>query len=67
MLPLRTTDTRSEDEIIAAVAAGHELAGMPLTADDIAALRRLDRGESTFEEEKARALAELFARSDTNR
>ncbi|NLE79451.1 MAG: antitoxin VbhA family protein [Rhodococcus sp.] len=62
-----TTGTRSEDEVLAAVAAGHEMAGMPLTADDVAALRRVERGESTTEDEVARARAELLAHRDVNR
>lgn len=62
-----TTGTRSEAEIIAAVAAGHEMAGMPLTADDVAALRRVERGESTTEKEVARARAELFAHRHVSR
>ncbi|WP_137872714.1 antitoxin VbhA family protein [Rhodococcus sp. Q] len=61
-----TAGARSEDEVIAAVAAGHKMAGMPLTADDVAALRRVERGESTTEEEVARARAELFAHRDTS-
>ncbi|WP_207844036.1 hypothetical protein [Williamsia soli] len=55
------TTTRTEEQILAAVAAGHEMAGMPLTDGDVAALRRLSRGESTVEQERDRVLAEIKA------
>ncbi len=55
------TTTRTDEQIIAAVAAGHEMAGMPLEPSDVEALRRLHRGESTVADERARILAEIEA------
>lgn len=59
---MATTTTRTEEQVLAAVAAGHEMAGMPLTAADEAAVRRVARGESTGDEEVARLLAEIRSR-----
>lgn len=53
--------TRTEDQVLAAASAGHEMAGMPPTADDIAAARRLLRRESTVDQERDRVLAEIKA------
>lgn len=53
------TTTRTEDQIIAAATAGHEMAGMPPTADDIAAARRVLRGETTVEQEREAVLEEI--------
>lgn len=61
----RTTDTRTEDEIIAAVTAGHVMAGMPPTDEDIAAVRRVIRGESTVEEELAQFRGTLRSGKNT--
>lgn len=54
--------TPGDDELLAAVAAGHEMAGMPLTARDEAAARRVLRGETTSTEEADRLYAEIVAR-----
>jgi hypothetical protein len=59
---MATTTTRTEEQVLAAVAAGHEMAGMPLTEADEAAVRRVARGESTGDEEVARLLAEIRSR-----
>lgn len=56
---MATTTTRTEEQIVAAVAAGHEMAGMPLTAANEAAVRRVVRGETTGDQEVATLLAEL--------
>lgn len=58
----RTTDTRTEDEILAAATAGHVMAGMPPTDEDVAAARRVLRGETTAEQEAAQLLAEFRRR-----
>ncbi|MFC9982802.1 hypothetical protein [Gordonia sp. NPDC127522] len=42
---------RTEDEILAAVTAGHVMAGMPPTAADVDAARRVLRGRSTVDQE----------------
>ncbi|WP_045825022.1 hypothetical protein [Williamsia herbipolensis] len=55
------TTTRTDEQIIAAVAAGHEMAGMPLDASDVAALRRRHNGETSVADERARILAEIEA------
>ena len=52
---------RSEEQILAAVAAGHEMAGMPLESSDVEAMQRLSRGESSVADERARILAEIEA------
>lgn len=51
----------TEEQAIAGMIAGHRMAGMPPTGDDIAAARRAFRGESTAEEEVARVLAQIEA------
>ncbi|MBE7190626.1 hypothetical protein [Jatrophihabitans endophyticus] len=58
------TRVRSEAEILAAVEAGHEMAGMVLTDADRAAGLRVLRGESTPEQEAAAMLAELRSRHE---
>lgn len=58
--------TRTEDEMFAAVAAGHEMAGMPLTDDDEAVVRRVLRGETTAAREIA-ALDEKYRQRKRNR
>ncbi|MFT4086294.1 MAG: antitoxin VbhA family protein [Gordonia sp. (in: high G+C Gram-positive bacteria)] len=50
-----------EDEAIAGAIAGHCMAGMPPTEEDIAAARRVFRGETTAEEERDRIYAEIVA------
>lgn len=59
---------KSVEEIIVEINAGHRMAGMPLTDDDIAVIRRIDAGETTTEEELRRLLHELTdqARDATN-
>lgn len=52
---------RTEDEAIAGMVAGHRMAGMEPTAEDIAAVRRVLRGETTVEEESAWFIAEIVA------
>ncbi|ORM35555.1 hypothetical protein BFL43_09210 [Williamsia sp. 1135] len=54
--------TRTEEQLLAAVAAGHEMAGMPLTEADEAAVRRVVRGETTGDDEVARLLAAIRSR-----
>lgn len=54
--------TRTDDETIAAIAAGHEMAGMAMSADGEAAARRILRGEATADEEVA-ALRARFRRT----
>ncbi|MGC4933194.1 hypothetical protein ACLQ3C_05880 [Gordonia sp. DT30] len=54
--------THTEEEMPAAVAAGHEMAGMALTDRDEAAVRRVLRGETTATEEADRLAAEIIAR-----
>jgi len=61
MTGLRTSVAYTEDQAIAGMIAGHRMAGMNPTADDIAAARRGYRGESTPEQEVARVLAEIEA------
>lgn len=56
---------RPVEQIIAAVDAGHTMAGMPLTEDDKDAIRRIDRGESTIEDERQRILDEIVADRDS--
>lgn len=58
---MATTTTRTEDQILAAAAAGHEMAGMAPTEGDIAAARRILRQETTIEQERDRVLAEIKA------
>lgn len=53
--------TRPLDQVIAAIDAGHTMAQMPLTDDDKAAIARVDRGETTIAQERARILDELAA------
>ncbi|MFT4043034.1 MAG: antitoxin VbhA family protein [Gordonia sp. (in: high G+C Gram-positive bacteria)] len=43
--------TRTDDETIAAIVAGHDMAGMAMSADGEAAARRILRGETTADEE----------------
>ena len=50
---------RTEDEILAAATAGHIMAGMPPTAADIDAARRVLRGQSSVEEELTQLRDEL--------
>lgn len=52
---------RGDEQIIAAVTAGHIRAGMPPTEGGIAALRRVSRGETTTEQELDRVEAEICA------
>ncbi len=47
------------DKTIAAIAAGHRMADMPLTGDDQEALRRIAAGETTIEQERDRLIAQL--------
>ncbi|MGC5247617.1 hypothetical protein ACPXB3_11905 [Gordonia sp. DT219] len=58
---------RSTEQIIAAIDAGHTMAGMPLTDADKAAITRIDRGETTIEEEHDRMLAEFAAERASQR
>ncbi|OBA65111.1 hypothetical protein A5777_21350 [Gordonia sp. 852002-10350_SCH5691597] len=48
---MTTPHGRTEDEILAAATAGHIMAGMPPTAVDIDAARRVLRGHTSVEEE----------------
>lgn len=50
---------RTEEQILAAVAAGHEMDSMALTDDDRAAVRRIARGETTGNDEVATLLAAI--------
>lgn len=59
------TATRPVEHVIAAIDAGHRMASMPLTADDIAALRRVDAGETTTAEELRLLLDDLTDGSAT--
>ncbi|MCA9835176.1 MAG: antitoxin VbhA family protein [Thermomicrobiales bacterium] len=61
MAELDTSTAYTEEQAIAGMIAGHRMAGMPPTEDDIAAARRVFRGESTPEEENARLLAQIVA------
>ena len=54
--------TRTEDEVLAAATAGHVMAGMPPTAADVDAARRVLRGESSVEEELAQMRDEFRRR-----
>ncbi|MFT4398089.1 hypothetical protein ACLTEW_24500 [Gordonia lacunae] len=54
--------TRTEDEVLAAATAGHVMAGMPPTTDDVDAARRVLRGQSTVEEELAQLRDEFRRR-----
>ena len=60
-MAVMATRVRSTDEMLAAVEAGHEMAGMPLTEDDRAAAARVLRGETTADEEVAAMLAQFRA------
>ena len=51
--------TRTEDEILAAATAGHIMAGMPPTAGDVDAARRVLRGHTSVEEELTQFRDEL--------
>lgn len=51
----------NEDHVITQVIAIQEASGFHLTDDDLAALRRVLRGETTVEQEKEAVLAELAA------
>ena len=53
---------RTEEQILAAVAAGHDMDGVPLTDADRAAIRRIARGETTDNQEVATLLAAIRAR-----
>lgn len=44
---------RTEDEMFAAITAGHEMAGIAMSVDGEAAARRIVRGEATADEEIA--------------
>ncbi|WP_051722136.1 MULTISPECIES: antitoxin VbhA family protein [Actinomycetes] len=50
---------RTEERILAAVEAGHEMDGMALTDEDRAAVRRIARGETTGNDEVATLLAAI--------
>ena len=54
---------RTEEQILAAVAAGHDMDDMPLTDDDRAAIRRIARGETTGDQEVATLVAAIRARA----
>jgi hypothetical protein len=54
---------RTEEQILAAVAAGHEMDDMPLTVTDRAAIRRIAGGETTGNDEVATLLAAIRART----
>ena len=54
---------RTEEQILAAVAAGHDMDAMPLTDTDRAAIRRIARGETTGNDEVATLLAAIRART----
>ena len=56
---------RTEEQILAAVAAGHEMDDMPLTEADRAAIRRIARAETTGYQEVATLLAAIRARTTT--
>ncbi|MDV7136703.1 hypothetical protein [Williamsia muralis] len=53
---------RTEEQILAAVAAGYDMDGAPLTDGDRAAIRRIARGETTANQEVATLLAAIRAR-----
>lgn len=48
---------RDVDDVIASVEAGIRFESMELTDADRESLRRVDRGESTVEQERARLIA----------
>ena len=56
------TTTRTDEQILVAADAGHEMAGMVATDADRAAALRVLRGETTPEQEAARVLAEIQSR-----
>lgn len=56
------TTKRTEQQAIDGMIAGHIMAGMPPTAEDIAATRRVLRGETTAEQESDRVIAEIIAK-----
>uniref|UniRef100_UPI003D8EF231 hypothetical protein n=1 Tax=Gordonia sp. B7-2 TaxID=3420932 RepID=UPI003D8EF231 len=62
MAGMRDTDARDEEAILAAATAGHVMAGMPPTGDDIAAAQRVLRGETTAAQEAERLLAKYDRR-----
>ncbi|ATD70111.1 hypothetical protein CNO18_07360 [Gordonia sp. 1D] len=62
MVAPRTADTRGEEAILAAATAGHVMAGMPPSDEDLAAARRVLRGATTAEQEAARLLDEFHSR-----
>lgn len=51
----------TEQQAVDGMIAGHIMAGMPPTAEDIAATRRGYRGETTAEQESDRVIAEIIA------
>lgn len=55
---------RDVEQIIANIDAGHTMAGMPLTDADKAAIRRVDRGETTAEQERQQILTEIANAND---
>ena len=55
----------TEDQMMAAVEAGHEMDGLVLTGADRAAALRVLRGETTAEQEAAAMLAQLRGTADT--
>lgn len=65
--PHTTDATRTEDEMLAAVAAGHEMAGMPLTDTAEAAARRVLRGDTSADEEIHRLRARFQGRDRSAR
>lgn len=56
----------TEDQMMAAVEAGHEMDGLVLTDEDRAAALRVFRGEATAEQEAAALLAQLRGPADTH-
>ena len=56
------TTTRTDEQILAAADAGHEMAGMVATDADRAAALRVLYGKATPEREAAVVLAEIRAR-----
>lgn len=56
------TTTRTDEQILAAADAGHEMAGMVATDADRAAALRVLHGTTTPEQEAATVLAEIRAR-----
>lgn len=49
----------SIEVILTGIDAGHRMAGMALTDDDKAAVRRVDAGDTTVDDEHDRLIAEL--------